>query len=233
MSNYQVVKLEESAWSIEEEGVRSFLFCGTKSAMLVDTGYGPGDLAGAVRGLTDLPVVLVNTHTDPDHVGCNMQFEAVHMHPAEYDRYSEYGHAIRQIPLWEGAAIDIGGRVFEVILIPGHTPGSIVLLDRKNRVLISGDSIQAGRIYMFGKGRNLPAFVESLKKLSEIAGEIDIIYPSHGPMPLKADMISGLLTGALAMMDGQVSPTPSKAGTKDVLAYDVGAAVLLLPQKNA
>ncbi len=59
--------------------------------------------------------------------------------------------------LWEGTVIDLGFWKFEVILTPGHTPGSIMLLDREKRLLISGDTIQAGDIYMFGPGRNLPA----------------------------------------------------------------------------
>lgn len=33
-------------------------------------------------------------------------------------------------PLWEGTVIDLGFWKFEVILTPGHTPGSIMLLDR-------------------------------------------------------------------------------------------------------
>jgi glyoxylase-like metal-dependent hydrolase (beta-lactamase superfamily II) len=77
------------------------------------------------------------------------------MHPAEYAHYYEKPDTcgIEARPLWEGDIIDLGVRKFEVILIPGHTAGSIALLDRENRLIITGDTISAGPIFMFGKDR--------------------------------------------------------------------------------
>ncbi len=46
--------------------------------------------------------------------------------------------------------IDLGAMKFEALLIPGHTPGSIALLDRENRLLIGGDSVQRGTVLMVG-----------------------------------------------------------------------------------
>ena len=38
---------------------------------------------------------------------------------------------------------------------PGHTPGSAAVLDIADRILISGDLVQAhGYIFMFGEHRN-------------------------------------------------------------------------------
>ena len=53
-------------------------------------------------------------------------------------------------PIKEGDVIDLGDRTLKIIDLPGHTPGSIAVLDVKNRVLISGDSVQDSNIYMFG-----------------------------------------------------------------------------------
>lgn len=53
-------------------------------------------------------------------------------------------------PIKEGDVIDLGDRPLKIIDLPGHTPGSIAVLDVKNRVLISGDSVQDSNIYMFG-----------------------------------------------------------------------------------
>lgn len=44
------------------------------------------------------------------------------------------------IPLTDGFVFDLGGRTLEVIGTPGHTPGSVCLLDAKNRILFSGDA---------------------------------------------------------------------------------------------
>ena len=67
------------------EAVFSYLIIGSERAMLIDTGYGLGDLAAAVREKTSLPLVIVNTHGHCDHVGGNAQFNIpCYMHPADW-----------------------------------------------------------------------------------------------------------------------------------------------------
>lgn len=193
-------------WVIEEKGVRCFLAEGTDRAMLVDTGYGGGDLKQYLSHLTDKPIFLVNTHADMDHIGCNSQFGSALMHPAEFDRYhsSQKGAGLEARPLWEGHILDLGKWKFEVLLIPGHTPGSIALMDWQNRLLISGDSVQAGNIFLFGPGRNLPAYLTSLEKLAALENQIDTVLPSHGPLPLKADILPALLQAAQDLQAGRL-----------------------------
>ena len=53
---YQSQLLEPGFWAIEENGVRCFLVEGKEEAMLVDTGFGTGDLKAFVQTLTSLPV---------------------------------------------------------------------------------------------------------------------------------------------------------------------------------
>ena len=43
-------------------------------------------------------------------------------------------------PLQGGDRIDLGGRVIEVIHVPGHTPGGLCFLDESVRILFSGDA---------------------------------------------------------------------------------------------
>lgn len=57
------------------EAVFCYLIIGTEKAMLIDTGYAYGDLKGAVRSVTDKPLIIVNTHGHCDHTGGNAQFE--------------------------------------------------------------------------------------------------------------------------------------------------------------
>ncbi|MGF2526011.1 MBL fold metallo-hydrolase, partial [Ralstonia pseudosolanacearum] len=68
-------------------------------------------------------------------------------------------------PVYHGDIISLGHRDLEVISLPGHTPGSIAVLDRKYRALFSGDPIQDGRIFMFGVQREMHAYRLSLKRL--------------------------------------------------------------------
>jgi hydroxyacylglutathione hydrolase len=225
---YEVRQLDASCWQIEESGVRSFLITGDKRALLVDSGYGTGNIKEIAGQLTALPLMLVNTHTDRDHIGCNALFEKAYMHPAEYDRYhlgTGAGPAVE--PLWEGDRINLGGRSFEVILIPGHTPGSIALLDAENRVLLGGDSVQAGMIFMFGQGRNIHAYIASMLKLAGIRDRFDTVYPSHGPIPVSSDILDGLIHGARRILSKEIEGTESPIANISAKVYDAGVAKFL------
>ncbi len=187
--------------------MRVFLFAGTQRALLVDTGFGTGNLKQVVESLTDKPVMLVNTHADDDHTGCNALFDEAYMHPSEMAFYFEKAPSDAPVrPLWEGDVIDLGGRRFEVILIPGHTPGSIALLDRENALLVSGDSVSETPVFMFGNIRNIHAYIASMSKLKTLSGCFGTVYPSHGPFPLSAEIIGELLEGATRVAGGGVAP---------------------------
>lgn len=71
-----------------------------------------------------------------------------------------------------------------MITIPGHTYGSVALLDKQNRTLIAGDSVQSGNIFMFGPHRDIHSFKSSLKKLIARSKEYDRIYASHDTFEL-------------------------------------------------
>lgn len=223
------VKISDHFWIFEENGVRSFLFEGEASAMLVDSGFGTLPLRSMVKELTDLPVFLVNTHADKDHTGCNQDFSSLYMHPSEMERYQstlpQGCHLPDIAPLWEGDIIDLGHWQFEVLLTPGHTPGSIMLLERKKRMLISGDTIQDGNIFMFGAGRNIQAFQHSLRKILNLSGAFDSIWPSHGTCPVTPDIIPGILQGSQDMLAGKLPqqepprPMPCKKYTCSAASF--------------
>ena len=193
----EIVKIDERSWRMEEKGVRFFLLTGTERALLIDSGMLTHDAREIAESITTLPVSLVNTHGDPDHIGSNAEFKTFYMHPAETVNYynCQKGKG-RFIPVDDGYIFDIGKRRLKVISIPGHTPGSIALLDESNRVLISGDTVQNGNIYMFGLMREFHAYIESLRKLSSMKSSFDMIWPSHGTFPVKPEIIDVLIESA-------------------------------------
>ena len=203
MANYEVIPLGGGAWRIEDDAVRCFLFTGEDYALLVDTGFGAGeaDLKSAIDSLTDLPLILVNTHADHDHTGCNHQFGTAFIHPAELYHPDLPDQTFSAI--WENDLIDLGGRSFEVIHIPGHTPGSIALLDRGNRILVGGDSVQVGPIYMFGPMRNLPAYLHSMERLEDYMDAFDTVYPSHHDFPIPSSIIPTLRAAGERLLRGE------------------------------
>ena len=70
---YHVRQLDEGTYAIEEKTPINqglcYLLCGTRQALLIDTGLGYPGLKKTVEGLTKLPVVVANTHAHVDHIG--------------------------------------------------------------------------------------------------------------------------------------------------------------------
>lgn len=205
---FTVLKIAENFWAIEQRGVRAFLLVGPDSAVLVDTCFG-GDIKSVCESITDNPITLITTHSDPDHIGCDQKFPVQYLHSAEFARYENRSKGtVTAIPLQEGDVFTAGVYTLEVILIPGHTPGSIALLDRKHRFLISGDTVQAHCIYMYGDGRDLTAFRHSIEKLEAMRQEglFDTVYPSHGEAAVPADILMDHLALAEEVLHGRAVP---------------------------
>jgi glyoxylase-like metal-dependent hydrolase (beta-lactamase superfamily II) len=76
-----------------------------------------------------------------------------------------------------------------MVLISGHAPRSIALLDRMSRRLFVGDTVSDAQIYMFGDGRDLRAFIESLLKLETMAVLIDVVHSAHSSPVLSGEMV--------------------------------------------
>lgn len=225
---YQVSKCYENCYCIQEGGVRCFLFCGTEKALLLDTGFGTGDLKSVVESITALPVLLVNTHSDRDHIGCNRQFGTAYMHPAEFDRYQQNMEGAPAAPLWEGDVLELGGFDLRVILIPGHTPGGIALLDEKNRSLFAGDMVlKGGEIFMFGPGRNMLAYLASMQKLMTMSERFDTVYGCHHDLPVDKEVLPLLAQGAEDYMEGRLTGRKVDMHGNPVMLYDFGAAKFL------
>ena len=155
-----------------------------------------GYAAAVAEGLTDLPIELLNTHGDVDHVSGNVGFDRFYMAPEEEENYRSGGGGGELVPVGDGSVIDLGDRPLEVILVPGHTPGSIAVLDKKNRVMVGGDTIQDSTLYMFSPRGSMRVYCESLKKLLKRVPEFDEVYTSHGSFPVKSDLVAKLLEGA-------------------------------------
>ena len=226
--SYDIKKINEDTWIIEEEGVRFFLLEGTKKALLIDSGMNTHNAKEIAESLTKLPVELINTHADGDHTGSNAEFSAPYMHPAELPNYHKSGACFSEItPVWDGDMLELGQRAIFVITLPGHTPGSIALYDRKYKNLFSGDPIQDGSIFMFGPYRDMVGYRHSLLKLKKSPLQIVNIYPSHGSYPIHMDIVDKLIDASEKIMKGSVPYAEGEMFGKNIRIYDVGTAKFL------
>lgn len=83
----RVEQLAPDLWMITEtDSVHCYLLLGQQKALLFDIGYGYEDIRPLIRQITDLPVMLVISHGDPDHgLGAN-HFADVWLHPLDYGK---------------------------------------------------------------------------------------------------------------------------------------------------
>ncbi len=216
----EIIKINDNSWRIEDGFVRMFLLTGRDTALLVDSGATYPEARQIAESLTDKPLALLNTHSDPDHVSGNGAFSFYFMHPGDYPYYFEQGGPGNMMPLRDGDVLDLGGRPLKVFHIPGHTPGSVALLDINARVLISGDSVQNDNIFMFGPRRNIKEFIRSLERLNGLKDSFAEVWPSHGSFPVEPDLIDKLIEGARQIVDGKVSGTQTVWRDTPVMLYE-------------
>ena len=177
----EIFRIDSHTWRLEDGSVRFFLLEGEDRAALLDSGMNCPEAAELAKSLTDKPLLLLTTHGDGDHISGAGSFPEIYMHREDYLRCG-VGERFPETALHEaedGEVIELGNRPLKIIFIPGHTYGSIAVLDVKNRVLYSGDSVQKGHIYMFGCRRDRESFEGSLDRLIALQGEYDRIYACH------------------------------------------------------
>jgi len=118
------------------------LLIGDERAALIDTGCGIGNLREAVGEVTDKPVIVVNTHTHPDHLGSDHQFDEIAM----------FDHPLSRRVAKEGVSQEtIGTEILAENLVVSPWPRGFdgrafaVPPLKVNRWLAEGDTLKLGR----------------------------------------------------------------------------------------
>jgi len=171
----------------------------TREALVIDPGFAEDEEArsiiGEVRRYNAAVKYIVNTHWHPDHTSGDEWFKRatgalILIHKDDASMLSEIGSGglfgIRHKPvvpdetLTDGSMIVFGNISLRVIHTPGHTRGSISLLERLT--VFTGDTLFAGSIGRTDlPGGSFRELIDSVRrKLMVLPGEAKI-YPGHGP----------------------------------------------------
>jgi glyoxylase-like metal-dependent hydrolase (beta-lactamase superfamily II) len=181
---------------------------GKTKALLIDTLIGVGNLRAFCRELTGLPITVVNTHGHIDHVGGNFDFDECYIHPNDisllYEKealregYVRNGiknsgknmvilesdftvaKPMKTLPAYNGFIFDLGERNIEVITVPGHTAGTIVLLDRGSRMVFSGDACNVNTLLFLPHSTSIEEYRESLLRFKTFQPHFDMMWGGHG-----------------------------------------------------
>jgi glyoxylase-like metal-dependent hydrolase (beta-lactamase superfamily II) len=79
----------------------------------------------------------------------------------------------------EGDFVDIGNRQFEVLHLPGHTPGSIGLWESHTGILFSGDAIYDGPLLDELDESDIGDYCQTMERLLELP--VTVVHAGHDP----------------------------------------------------
>ncbi|SEO20139.1 Glyoxylase, beta-lactamase superfamily II [Salinihabitans flavidus] len=98
-----------------------------------------------------------------------------------YDGFDHTQFAVKPAPLTrivdEGDVLDLGDRVFHVLHLPGHSPGSIALHERESGVLFSGDVVYDDALLDNLYHSDPDVLEASLRRLKELP--VSVIHAGH------------------------------------------------------
>jgi glyoxylase-like metal-dependent hydrolase (beta-lactamase superfamily II) len=210
-----------------------YLLFGRDKALLIDTGAQGGVIRPVVdrviadwlaaHGRDSIPLVVAHSHAHGDHIAGDAAFRdrpattVVGLKPAEVAAF--FG-----IAPWPGdiARFDLGGRTLSIIPTPGHQAAAIMVYDPRLRVLLSGDTLYPGRLYIpvnfLADNRasidRLAAFARTHPIRAVLGAHIEMTrtpgrdypheaatHPDEHPLELPAATIAELREGLKAKLD--------------------------------
>lgn len=155
-----------------------YLLFGDDKALLEDTGDGGIDLVGTVDTLVaereaaighSLELVVVNSHAHGDHVQANTAFAASGATVVGFNKAQMmdfFGMGWPRSP----ASYDLGGRSVEIMGIPGHQRDHIAIYDTAYGLLLTGDTLYPGRLYI----NDFPEYKASVSFLVDYSSGKDV-----------------------------------------------------------
>lgn len=159
-----------------------YLLLGSKEALLVDTGAPGADAAKTVgelvrrkspQGANPLPVLVIHSHGHGDHTASDAALRsrvATRVIDAQPQAIMQF-FGLKTWPV-EIAQYDLGDRVVDILPIPGHDKASVAIYDRRTGILLTGDTLYPGRLYV----RDTPAFVASIDRLIDFTRQRSVSH---------------------------------------------------------
>ena len=203
-----------------------YLLEGNEKALLIDTGWGTGNLKACVSKLTNKPLMVVNTHFHPDHAAGNGEFEEVFLSAGYTIDEPSLGSGlgpfdISRLPhpdykktiLHDGDIIDLGGRSIRVIEArPAHCNSSLFFVDETENLVFTGDEIESAQTMMYDNSHNPDAPYDVHERIDNMRYNAETvlklcdkntwILPNHNGFPIARSYVEDYIRLADAIHDG-------------------------------
>lgn len=166
-----------------------YLIFGREKALLLDTGAAnvaiQEGVAGvmqrwlATSGLSSIELIVMHTHGHGDHTAGDSQFIGqpnTTLVPASVSELQSF-FGITDWPT-EIVSYDLGGRILDMIPIPGHHESHIAVYDRRTRLLLTGDTLYPGRLYIIGavSQGQWPIYQSSIQRLVDFTATHPVTF---------------------------------------------------------
>lgn len=182
--NYDAREVMKGIWQISDKpdkikpSVDMYLIVGSEKALLVDAGVSNADLKSFLSQITDKPIELVITHGHGDHAAAMHQFDKIYMSHKDIDILYEFfkikADENKVIDIQGGEVFDLGDYKIEIMALPGHTYGTVFLLDEERQLLFSSDGLGSGNIWMqLPHSTSVEAYYEELCRLEKRLEKLD------------------------------------------------------------
>jgi len=193
MNEWQIHEYNPDLFILRQSGCTDYekpfvyLLFGKKTALLYDTGSRKGNLAPTLQRvmheylvrnkLTAMPLIVTHSHSHGDHIAGDAQLQALNdpAIPVTFIPPTVDGvKGLYKIANWpeDIGSVDLGDRVIDAIPIPGHDTASIALYDRQTAIMLTGDSLYPGRIYI----RDFPGFAASNARMVKFTADKPISH---------------------------------------------------------
>lgn len=203
---FKAEQIAPGTWMCLTDGDYSYLVEGEHEALVIDSGYGCGNIRRFCQSLTEKPVRnIANTHFHFDHTANNCYFECVYLSRETRERATiptpSFGEIVfprdyRTQIIDEGDCFHLGNRDLETISIPCHAVGSLGFLDRKQRLLFCGDEIYRDASIH----RSVRYFAQHLRKMLSYRDGFDRLCCGEGVHDIA--LIEQALTCAQYILNG-------------------------------
>ena len=230
---FEAVQIAPSTWQLRNDGDHCYLIAGDNYGVLIDSGYGAWNLRAFASALIQKPVpYVINTHYHFDHTANDAYFDAAFM-TKESVPYATVPYASfdgiefpRDYPIVtvdDGYRLNLGNRELTIIRIPhpNHALGGIAILDRKERILFSGDEFLSGK--RMDLTIPLSDFAENMAHLSQYSDAFDVLYT--GPGSLTKEDFTALCRAAAYGISPECRAEPAAASApRRTPSAETGAA---------
>jgi len=223
-----------------------YLLFGRDRALLLDTGAGGLKLRPTIDALIStwqakhggrpIHLIVAHSHSHGDHHAGDDEFrerpetDVIGLAPEQVAAYFHIADWPRDL-----ARLDLGGRVLDIIPTPGHEPAHIMVYDARTQLLLSGDMLYPGRLYVpldkfaefqasadrldsFAKSHPIKALLGAHIEMTTTPGQDYPMraptHPSEHPLPLSPAVI-----GELKEAVDHAEPMPKIDPHKDFIVY--------------